>query len=60
MPDAYESYGDNSSIMRTVECSLTNAVKRFVGRICNFAETRALRPDREGAQRLRHSKCLSH
>jgi hypothetical protein len=30
---------DSSSIMRTVESLLTNAVKRFVGRICDLAET---------------------
>jgi hypothetical protein len=29
---------DNSSIMRTVENSLTTTLKRFVGRICNLAE----------------------
>ena len=54
-----ESCSDNSSIMRTVEGLLTTAVKRFVGRICDLAETRAPRPVREGNQRLRHSKCLS-
>ena len=48
-----------SSIMRTVESLLTNALKRFVGPICDVAETRAPRPVREGNQRLRHSKCLS-
>ena len=51
-----ESCSDNSSIMRTVERLLTNAVKRFVGRIC---EKRASRPAREGNQKLRRSKCLS-
>jgi hypothetical protein len=45
--------------MQTVERSLTNAVKRFVGRICDLAETGAPRPVREGNQRLRQSKCLS-
>ena len=35
-----ESCSDNSSIMRTVESLLTTAVKRFVGRICDLAETR--------------------
>jgi hypothetical protein len=30
--------------MRTVESLLTNAVKRFVGRICDLATTRAQRP----------------
>jgi len=45
--------------MQTVERSLTNAVKRFVGHICDLAETRAPRPVREGNQGLRHSKCLS-
>jgi hypothetical protein len=50
---------DNSSIMRTVELSLTNVFKRFVGRICDLAETRAPRPVREGNQRLRYPKCLS-
>jgi hypothetical protein len=45
--------------MRTVESSLTTPVKRFVGRICNLAQTRAPRPVREGNQRLRHFKCLS-
>jgi hypothetical protein len=34
-----ESCSDNSSIMRTVESLLTNAVKRFVGRRCDLAET---------------------
>jgi hypothetical protein len=50
---------DNSSIMRTVESLLTNTVKRFVGRICDLAETRAPRPVREGNQRLRPPECLS-
>jgi hypothetical protein len=45
--------------MRTVESLLTTAVKRFVGRICDLAETRAPRPVRESNQGLRHSKCLS-
>ena len=54
-----ESCSDNSSIMRTVESLLTTAVKRFVGRICDLAETRAPRPVRESNQGLRHSKCLS-
>ena len=54
-----EGCGDNPSVMRTVEGLLTTAVKRFVGRICDPAETRAPRPVREGNQRLRHSKCLS-
>jgi hypothetical protein len=54
-----EGCSDNSSIMRTVERLLTTAVKRFVGPICDVAETRAPRPVREGHQRLRHSKCLS-
>ena len=36
-----ESCSDNSSITRTVESLLTNAVKRFVGRICDLAETEA-------------------
>jgi hypothetical protein len=45
--------------MRAVESLLTNAVKRFEGRICQLAETRAPRPAREGNQRLRHSECLS-
>jgi hypothetical protein len=35
---------------------LTNAVKRFVGRIC---EKPAPRPSRESNQRLRRSQCLS-
>ena len=51
-----ESCSDNSSIMRTVERLLTDAVKRFVGRIC---EKRASRPARERNQKLRRSKCLS-
>jgi hypothetical protein len=50
---------DNSSIVRTVESLLTNAVKRFVGRICDLAGKRAPRPAREGNQSLRRSKCLS-
>jgi hypothetical protein len=54
-----ESCSDNSSIMRTVESSLTTPVKRFLGRSCDLARTRAPRPVREGNQRLRHSKCLS-
>jgi hypothetical protein len=37
-----ESCSDNSSIMRTAESLLTNAVKRLVGRICDLAETYAL------------------
>ena len=53
------TYGDNSSIMRTVEGALTKAVNRFVGRICDLAETRAPRPAREGNQRLRHSEPLA-
>jgi hypothetical protein len=57
--EAYaEGCSDNSSIMRTVEHSMTNAVKRFVGRICSFAETRAPRPAREGDWKLRHFECL--
>jgi hypothetical protein len=36
-----ESRSDNPSIMRTVESLLTNAVKRFVGRICDLAKTEA-------------------
>ena len=46
--------------MRTVESSLTNAVKRFGGRICDVTGIRAPRPARQGNQRLRRSKCLSH
>jgi hypothetical protein len=53
-----EGRSDTSSIMRTVEALLTTAVKRFVGPVCDFAETRAPRPVREGNQRLRHFKCL--
>jgi hypothetical protein len=55
-----ESCSDNSSIMRTVESLLTNAVKRFAACICDLAETRApRRTHQEDNQRLRHSKCLS-
>src|SRR5665647_1383363 len=54
-----EGCGDNSSILRTVERLLTTAVKRFVGPICDVAETRAPKPVREGRQRLRHLECLS-
>jgi hypothetical protein len=50
---------DNSSIMRTVESLLTNAVKRFVGCICDLAENTGTKTRREGQQRLSHSKCLS-
>src|SRR5260370_37723977 len=45
--------------MQTVERSLTNAVKRFVGHTCDLAETRAPRPVREGNQRLRRLECVS-
>jgi hypothetical protein len=44
--------------MRTVESLLTTTVKRFVGCICDLAETRAPRPLREGNQMLRQ-ECLS-
>ena len=43
----------------TVESLLTTAVKRFVGPICDLAQTRAPRPVREDNPRLRHSKYLS-
>jgi hypothetical protein len=46
--DHAESCSDNSSTVRTVELSLTNVFKRFVGRICDLAETRAPRPAGEG------------
>jgi hypothetical protein len=54
-----ESCSDNSSIMRTVELSLTNVFKRFVGRVCDLAETRALRPARDGNRGSGTPKCLS-
>ena len=52
-----ESSSDNSSIMRTVENLLTNAVKWFVGRICDLAgrEAQPLQaPDESLAYRNKH------
>ena len=56
-----ESCSDNPSIMRTVESLLTNAVKRFVGRICDLAENRKTSQGTQSeAQALQVSEHLAY
>ena len=58
IPGAFAT-AKHSSIMRTIEGSLTNAVKRFDNCTCDLAETRAPRPDREATRGPGDLKSLS-